>query len=139
MKICRSKDLQVRTNAAFNLPCMFYYFHCYEEELEADFLEYYVEFCHDESEEIRWCIGKGLHEVIVLEKSSDKNPLDFQEVIEALIKDKDLEVQFSLIQNISETLSALFCYFEEQVQDPDHFCEEALKTEGQLVDMYSFL
>ena len=53
LKVCRSKELQVRSNAAHNLPCMFYYFHCYEEELEADFIELYVEFCHDESEEIR--------------------------------------------------------------------------------------
>ncbi len=127
LKICRSKEYQVRANAAFNLPCMFYYFRCYEEELEADFIEYYVEFCHDENTSIRWMIGKGLHEVMVLEKSSDRNPFDFQEALEKILKDDDLEVRFSLIQNFSETLIAYFSYFSEQIHEPDHFCEESLQ------------
>ena len=108
MKVCRSKETIVRTNGAFNLPCMFYYFRCYEEELEADFIEYYIEFCHDENANIRWIIGKSLHEAIVLEWKSERNPFDFYEAFEKLVKDEEMEVKFSVIQNLSETVGALF-------------------------------
>jgi hypothetical protein len=43
-RISRSKDFIVRTNAAINLPCFFYYFNNYESEGEIEFTELYCEF-----------------------------------------------------------------------------------------------
>jgi len=42
-RISRSKNLEIRTNAAINLPCFFYYFGNFEDP-ELDFQELYSEF-----------------------------------------------------------------------------------------------
>ncbi len=48
-------------------------------------------------------------------------------------------MRLSVVQDLSEILIALFSYFSDQISDPDHFCEDCLKQENQLAEMYFFL
>ena len=74
----RAKELGVRTNAAINLPCFFYYFGNYDVE-EIDFVELYCEFADDEDKEVRVIVAKGMHEVLTLTEKSGRAPYLFNE------------------------------------------------------------
>ena len=63
----KSKDLIVRKNAAFIMPCSFYYFGNYDSEEggDLDFSEIYCELADDDNIEIKAIIGRGIHEAIL--------------------------------------------------------------------------
>mmetsp|Transcript_3176 Transcript_3176/g.2131 ORF Transcript_3176/g.2131 Transcript_3176/m.2131 type:complete len:97 (-) Transcript_3176:1323-1613(-) len=69
-----SKDITIRKNAAFNLPCYFYYFNQYSPSDELDFTELYCEFSEDENSTIREITAKGIHEILSLTSNQGKSP-----------------------------------------------------------------
>lgn len=68
----------MRTNAAINIPCFFYYFGN-NDDPDLDFVEIYSEFSQDDSFEIREILAKGIHEVLELLEKSGKNPFIMEE------------------------------------------------------------
>ncbi len=86
LKISRSQELAIRRNAAFNLPCVFYYYqnYCSQENMVAtdsseniDLFELYVELANDDKDVVKVSIGKGIHEILELEQKSNRNPFEF--------------------------------------------------------------
>ena len=64
--IYKSPDLEVRKNAAFNLPCFYYYYGNMEEFIDINFQEVFHTLSNDESIEVRIIVAKGIHESITL-------------------------------------------------------------------------
>lgn len=75
----------MRTNAAINLPCFFYYFGN-SEDPDLDFVEIYSEFSQDENIEIKEIVAKGIHEVLELMDKQGKNPFLLEEPFTTLLK-----------------------------------------------------
>lgn len=70
----------MRKNAAYNLPCFFYYFGNYESsDNDLDIIELYSEFSQDDSPEIRMILARGIHEAIQLIDKANKNPFGLAE------------------------------------------------------------
>ncbi len=122
LKMARSNELVLRKNAAFNLPCIFYYYqsYCLKESLVVqdqadplDLIEIYVEFANDENAEVKKIIARGIHEVVQLEASSERNPFDFQETLDILLKDQESSVLLSLVPNLSDIIIPISNYFNE--------------------------
>jgi len=141
----RSKDLAVRTNAAINLPCFFYYFGNYDVD-EIDFVEFYCEFADDEDQEVKEITAKGIHEVLTLTEKSGKSPFMFGESFQTLAKfiEGDPQIQLALVQNLGETISSFSRGLVVEILNAgfsiDTFTEESLKLEQaqELVEQYQY-
>jgi len=82
-----TKDLSIRKEAAICLPCVFYYFHAYQDEyLELDFQDIYSELSQDEDPEIRIVVGKGLHEAVKLLFKGGEDPFFLFEPFQNILK-----------------------------------------------------
>lgn len=62
-RIRKSHDPVLQKNAAFNLPCFFYYFGNYEDS-DLDIQEIYSEFAAEDIIEIKCIVAKGIHEAL---------------------------------------------------------------------------
>ena len=140
----RSKDLVVRTNAAYNLPCMFYYFSNTKPALDnghagstpnnkekdgicdIDFFDLFKVFTKDEDSEIRVITGIGLHESMTLWHRAGKDPFEFKEALFTLLKDtSDVKNRISVITNLSSIVDTLNGHFLTEMLTPiETFFEE---------------
>eukprot|EP00347_Sterkiella_histriomuscorum_P008189 403346040 len=144
--ICRSQNLEVRTNAAINLPCFFYYFSNIDDP-ELDFLEIYSEFSQDENQDIKEIIAKGIHEVLELLEKQGKNPFTFEEPFQNLLKQNHntFEVQMALAQNIGGSFGTFLRAFSMEILNVgctfETFIDSTLKNEnaGDLVELYQLI
>ena len=145
-RICRSQNIEVRKNAAINLPCFFYYYGNFEDS-ELDFIEIYTEYSQDDNIEIREIIAKGIHEVLDLIEKSGKNPFIMEETYLNLLKQShnSLTVQLALSQNIGNSLGTFLRAFSVEILNVgatfETFIDSTLKNEnaGDLVELYQLI
>jgi hypothetical protein len=100
----------VRKNAAYNLPCFFYYFGNYEgTDTDLDINELYIEFSQDESPDIKMILARGIHEAIQLIDKANKNPFGLVECFSNLLKPSEKNIEISLV--LADHIGDCICPF----------------------------
>ena len=143
-RACRSQNIIVRTNAAINLPCFYYYFGNIDDP-ELDFTEIFAEFSQDENIEIKEIVAKGIHEVLELLEKQGKNPFMLEDAYFNLLKtsgSNPITVQLALSQNIGASFGTFLRAFSLELLNIgstfETFIDTTLKNEkaGDLVELY---
>ena len=134
-KMVASSELEIRENAAFNLPCM-YYMYSYNETI--DFVDVYMTFSKDEAPSVRRITAKGLHETVSMMSRTSGDAQPIKEAFFNFLMDDNLEVQRAVLERVGEIMQNFFSKEGEFTEDDrEEFFEEMVEWFEHLEELFS--
>ena len=97
------KELKMRRLAAFNLPCFYKLFKEYEEEIDLDFNEIYLQFSKEEDPMILKTIASSIHEAFNL-TNEDEDSQKLREAFKVFMEMNNRETITAISENLDTSL-----------------------------------